>query len=128
MNEQRTIKLWVKNTVENLQDMIENEDYTPEEIDALETTIEILQRKVDKLKKPKEEEKVEYVGRVKWYNYEKGFGFAEIDGIEESIFIHFGNIQNGYHAKLQEGEKLMMSLENSSRGLTGVNIRRVGEY
>lgn len=125
MDTQRTIKLWVKNTVENLQDMIDNEDYTPEEIDALETTIELLQKKI---KPPVEEvKKNDYVGYVKWYNYEKGFGFAEVEGIEGSIFIHFGNIQNGYHAKLQDGEKLLMEIETSSRGLTGVNIRRVGD-
>ena len=124
-NEQRVIKLWIKNTVENLQDMIENEDYTPEEIDALETTIELLQRKV---KPPvKEEKKKEYVGYVEWYNYEKGFGFATVAETEERIFIHFGNIENGHHAKLQDGEKLLMEIENSSRGLTGVNIRRVGD-
>ena len=45
--EKRAVKLWVNNTVDNLEDIIENDNLTEEEINALNLTINVLQRRVD---------------------------------------------------------------------------------
>ena len=42
----RAIKLWTKHTVENLKDIIETENLSQEEANALKLTINILNRKV----------------------------------------------------------------------------------
>lgn len=43
----RAVKLWTKHTVENLLDIIETEKLTEEEVHALKTTIDVLNRKVE---------------------------------------------------------------------------------
>ena len=45
--EKRAIRLWVSNTVDNLEDIIENDELTEEEINALQMTIKVLQRRVN---------------------------------------------------------------------------------
>ena len=45
--EKRVMRLWISNTVDNLEDIIENDSLTPEEEDALKLTISVIQRKVN---------------------------------------------------------------------------------
>lgn len=48
MDQKRAIKLWVNNTVENLEDIIENDNLTEQEINALKMTISIITNKIIK--------------------------------------------------------------------------------
>ena len=38
-------------------------------------------------------------GFVKWYNYEKGYGFTD-----DNIFIHFTELKDGVFTRLYEGD------------------------
>ena len=45
------------------------------------------------------------VGKVKWFNDAKGFGFIERENGND-VFVHFQNIIMSGHKTLNEGEKV----------------------
>ncbi len=66
------------------------------------------------------------VGRVKWFNEKKGFGFIErFDGNE--IFVHYSAISEvaskGFRT-LIEGEEVEFDLYDSPKGFLAKNVRR----
>lgn len=64
------------------------------------------------------------VGKVKWFNVEKGFGFIERqDGTD--IFVHFQDIQMKGYKKLEDGEKVAFDVEETPKGDCARNVERV---
>ncbi|MBB6098290.1 CspA family cold shock protein [Deinobacterium chartae] len=55
------------------------------------------------------------VGRVKWFNAEKGFGFIETPGGPD-VFAHFSAIQAQGFKKLNEGDEVEFDIEDGQRG------------
>jgi CspA family cold shock protein len=55
------------------------------------------------------------VGRVKWFNAEKGFGFIEVEG-HPDVFAHFSAIQGSGFKKLNEGDEVEFDIEEGQRG------------
>ena len=44
-------------------------------------------------------------GTVKWFNAEKGFGFATPDGGGPDVFVHYSSIQSSGYRSLDEGQR-----------------------
>ena len=65
-----------------------------------------------------------YTGKVKWYNYEKGFGFVttEIDSEVTDVFIHFSEIKEGGYVKLEEGDTIRFDVVDGRHGYTAKEI------
>lgn len=64
-------------------------------------------------------------GIVKWYNYEKGFGFvkAEDDNGEKlDVFIHFSHCLDGHNVQLKEGDKVEFELVEGNIGSQAKNL------
>ncbi len=55
------------------------------------------------------------VGKVKWFNAEKGFGFIESEGSAD-VFAHFSGIQSTGFKKLNEGDEVEFDIEPGQRG------------
>lgn len=55
------------------------------------------------------------VGKVKWFNAEKGFGFIETPGSPD-VFAHFSAIQGSGFKKLNEGDEVEFEIEAGQRG------------
>lgn len=55
------------------------------------------------------------VGRVKWFNAEKGYGFIETEGSPD-VFAHFSAIQAQGFKKLNEGDEVEFEIEPGQRG------------
>ena len=55
------------------------------------------------------------VGKVKWFNAEKGFGFIETEGSSD-VFAHFSAIQGSGFKKLNEGDEVEFDIEPGERG------------
>ena len=55
------------------------------------------------------------VGKVKWFNAEKGFGFIESEGSAD-VFAHFSAIQGSGFKKLNEGDEVEFEAEQGQRG------------
>ena len=64
------------------------------------------------------------VGRVKWFNAEKGFGFIERDGGED-VFVHFSAIQGEGFKSLDEGQEVEFDIVAGNRGPQAANVSRI---
>lgn len=61
------------------------------------------------------------VGKVKWFNNEKGFGFIEYkDG--EDIFVHYSAILSEGYKTLVEGQEVEFELVRTDKGLQAKNV------
>ena len=63
------------------------------------------------------------LGKVKWFNAEKGFGFINRGNEEVDIFVHYSQInQNGYKT-LEEGEMVECFVQFDIIALTRLKIK-----
>ncbi|GAA0285923.1 cold shock domain-containing protein CspD [Psychrosphaera haliotis] len=63
------------------------------------------------------------VGKVKWFNNAKGFGFIREDGKEEDIFAHFSTITMDGYKTLKAGQEVEFDLSEGPKGLHATNIK-----
>ncbi|MFQ3230227.1 cold shock domain-containing protein [Reinekea sp.] len=66
------------------------------------------------------------VGKVKWFNNAKGFGFIVSDEHKEDLFAHFSTIQMEGYKTLKAGQEVEFETVKSDRGIHAVNIQLVG--
>ena len=63
------------------------------------------------------------VGKVKWFNAEKGFGFiSREDG--DDVFVHFTAIQSEGFKTLEEGQTVEFDIVEGNRGPQAANVIR----
>ena len=55
------------------------------------------------------------IGKVKWFNDSKGYGFIEYDGGED-VFVHFSAIVGEGYRSLQEGAEVEFEIVADSKG------------
>ena len=61
------------------------------------------------------------LGRVKWFNDAKGFGFIEsTDGTD--VFVHYTAIQSEGHKSLNEGQEVVFDLYEGQKGPQAQNV------
>ena len=65
----------------------------------------------------------EVIAEVKFFNNHKGYGFIVTDVEEEDIFVHFRILEQNGFSMLEQGQKLLVRLEDSDRGKQVVTIR-----
>jgi cold shock protein len=66
-------------------------------------------------------------GSVKWFNNAKGYGFINIEGTDEDIFVHYSQILEDGFKTLQADEDVEFELERGPKGLHASNVERVGK-
>jgi cold shock protein len=59
--------------------------------------------------------------RVKWFDKAKGFGFANVFGSEDDIFLHVEVLRRCGFAEVMPGEALSLRVIEGSRGLMAVH-------
>jgi cold shock protein len=61
------------------------------------------------------------VGKVKWFNAEKGYGFIEREDGGD-VFVHFSAIQTDGFKTLEEGQTVEFEIVEGNRGPQAANV------
>ncbi|WP_299280583.1 cold-shock protein [uncultured Tateyamaria sp.] len=61
-------------------------------------------------------------GRVKWFDKGKGFGFANVFGLTEDVFLHVEVLRRSGLSDLQPGEALAMRVIDGKRGRMAAEV------
>ena len=72
-----------------------------------------------------QERGVNMVGKVKWFNAEKGYGFIN-RGEGEDIFVHYSQIMEEGYRSLNEGQQVQFDLAQTERGLQAKKVYTIG--
>ncbi|GLR69689.1 cold shock domain-containing protein CspD [Agaribacter marinus] len=62
------------------------------------------------------------VGKVKWFNNAKGFGFIVPEEGGEDIFAHYSTIKMDGYRSLKAGQTVTFEIEQGPKGLHAENI------
>ena len=60
-------------------------------------------------------------GKVKFFNYKKGFGFITLKNSDQEIFVHSKNLID----KIRDNNRVTFDIEKSKKGPIAVNVRVV---
>ena len=66
------------------------------------------------------------VGRVKWFNDEKGWGFIKQD-VGPDVFVLYSQIAGEGRRRLAEDEMVEFEIKEGPKGLQAVNVLRPNE-
>jgi CspA family cold shock protein len=66
------------------------------------------------------------VGKVKWFNDAKGFGFIEREGGED-VFVHFSAIEGQGYRSLAEGAQVEFEIVQDPKGPRADKVRAISE-
>lgn len=61
--------------------------------------------------------------RIKWFDKGKGFGFANVFGSSDDVFIHVEVLRRSGLADLQAGEAICLAVEDGERGRMAVLVK-----
>ena len=64
------------------------------------------------------------VGKVKWFNNAKGYGFIEQPG-EQDIFVHYSAISGDGYKTLIQGQEVEFEVINGPKGPQAENVAKV---
>ena len=60
-------------------------------------------------------------GTVKWFSSVKGYGFITRESGDD-VFVHYSAVQADGFRKLEEGQKVEFSVEETPKGPQAVNV------
>lgn len=63
------------------------------------------------------------LGKVKWFNAEKGFGFIETEE-NTDVFVHYSAITMDGYKTLEEGEAVEFDVVDGAKGPQAVDVKR----
>lgn len=62
------------------------------------------------------------LGKVKWFNNEKGYGFIECENLDD-IFVHYSAINKDGYKTLNEGVIVNFQLVETVKGLQALDVK-----
>ena len=65
------------------------------------------------------------LGKVKWFNSKKGFGFIVEAKTDRDIFLHVSALENSKLRVLKEDQKLKFEIKEVKNKLQAVNLKKV---
>ena len=63
-------------------------------------------------------------GKVKWFNESKGYGFIELEGGKEDVFVHYSAINGEGYKSLTEGQEVTFEVVTGDKGLQAQNVEK----
>jgi len=64
------------------------------------------------------------IGKVKWFNAAKGYGFIEQDNGED-VFVHFSQIKEDGFKTLTEGQSVEFEVTTGDKGLQARDVVKI---
>ncbi len=64
------------------------------------------------------------IGKVKWFNNQKGYGFITTDAGTD-VFVHFSAIQGDGYKTLAEGQAVEFEIEKGAKGEQATKVSKV---
>lgn len=64
------------------------------------------------------------VGKVKWFNNEKGYGFIKTEEGKD-VFVHYSNVIKEGFKTLEENENVEFDVQQVDKGLQAINVKSV---
>jgi CRISPR-associated protein Cmr6 len=64
-------------------------------------------------------------GTIKWFSYDKGYGFVRLETHEDDAFLHISEVpdkQDPRHNRLEEGVEISARIERTEKGLQAVDV------
>ena len=55
-------------------------------------------------------------GTVKWFNSTKGFGFIEVEGARNDVFVHISAVERAGLTGLKDGQAVTFDIESGRDG------------
>ncbi len=66
-----------------------------------------------------------FLGKVKWFNNEKGYGFISKDDGSGDVFVHYSAIQGKGFRTLEQGQAVQFEIVDGPRGPQASNVTKV---
>ncbi len=64
------------------------------------------------------------IGKVKWFNNEKGYGFIVKENYDD-IYVHYTDLLDDGFKTLNEGQLVEFDLVVTEKGLKAVNVYKI---
>ena len=65
------------------------------------------------------------IGKVKWFNSKKGYGFITEDETEKDIFLHVSALEDSKLRILKEEQKIKFDIKEEKNKLQAINIKKL---
>jgi CspA family cold shock protein len=64
------------------------------------------------------------LGKVKWFNSKKGYGFITDDETEKDIFLHVSALEESKLRILKEEQSIVYDIKEEKNKLQAINIKK----
>ena len=64
------------------------------------------------------------LGKVKWFNTKKGYGFITEDKSERDVFLHVSALEESKLRVLRENQKIQFEIKEEKGKLKAINLKR----
>jgi CspA family cold shock protein len=65
------------------------------------------------------------IGKVKWFNSKKGYGFIKEDVTDKDIFLHVSALEDSKLRMLKEDQSLEFEIKKEKDKLQAINLKKV---
>lgn len=67
------------------------------------------------------------LGKVKWFNNAKGYGFILPENGDEDLFAHYSSVEMEGYKTLRAGDDVEFEIEEGPKGLHAIHVRSAGQ-
>ncbi len=64
------------------------------------------------------------LGKIKWFDSKKGYGFIKEDKTDRDIFLHVSTLEKSKLRVLKQDQKLIFDIKEDKNKLQAINIKK----